>query len=71
MSFIEVERREFACMAEAVSYYYKLGYATQKERLDCRILTKGHYKVEIQSIGFLLVQAVVSTSDHINIPKGH
>lgn len=53
-----VERKPFACVAEALAHYYGLGFKTWDERdHDSVILRKGMEEVRIKRNGFLDVSA--------------
>lgn len=50
-------RKEFACIAEAVTYYYKRGYDTVDSTDRSRIMRRNNDEVIINHEDFLLVTA--------------
>ena len=51
------ETKQFACIAEAVAHYFKMGFVTVCELEDGRIMRRGRDEVIINREGFLDVSA--------------
>lgn len=53
--------KTFACIADAVAHFYRLGFSTTSELDDGRIMQNadGHC-VRIRKVGFLTVEAVAA-----------
>lgn len=57
-------RDTFACIAEAVAYYYREGYQTEREYDDGRFMIAGKRAVRIESLGLLHVHVTHFESDY-------
>jgi hypothetical protein len=54
------DRKEFACMAEAIGFFYKNGYVEDEQYAipgQYRVMVKGAEVVQISKVGFLQVIA--------------